>query len=160
MHLLQGSDDALTSATDLESHVQVQCSGICNRNRHTAILLVPCQFGADLSRDPPQRPLVNGRINMLTAVQLQIKFCAGGSSPQSSTKCLQAAFLLPWRRIFNLSDSQLSVAKRENAKALFRGHIESKGGMLQVCTRPTQIGALQSACLVRGRCTPRMHVLL
>ena len=48
--------------------------------------------------------------------------------------CLQAAFLLPWRRIFNLSDSQLYVAKRENAKALFRGHIESKGGILQVQT--------------------------
>ena len=50
--------------------------------------------------------------------------------------CLQAAFLLPWRRIFNLSDSQLYVAKRENAKALFRGHIESKGGILQVQTLP------------------------
>ena len=50
--------------------------------------------------------------------------------------CPQAAFLLPWRRIFNLSDSQLYVAKRENAKALFRGHIESKGGILQVLTLP------------------------
>ncbi len=44
----------------------------------------------------------------------------------------QAAFLLPWRRVFNLSDSSLMVAKRENAKALFRAHIESKGGKLQV----------------------------
>ena len=62
----------------------------------------------------------------------------GGSASLSEAHqhcaCLQAAFLLPWRRIFNLSDSQLYVAKRENAKALFRGHIESKGGILQVQT--------------------------
>ena len=43
----------------------------------------------------------------------------------------QAAFLLPWRRVFNLSDSQLLVARRENAKALFRGFIDSRGGTLQ-----------------------------
>jgi hypothetical protein len=44
----------------------------------------------------------------------------------------QAAFLLPWRRVFNLSDSSLYVARRENAKALFRSFIESRGGVLQV----------------------------
>ena len=44
----------------------------------------------------------------------------------------RAAFLLPWRRIFNLTDSQLTVAKRENAKALFNNHIQSLGGELQV----------------------------
>jgi hypothetical protein len=43
----------------------------------------------------------------------------------------QAAFLLPWRRVFNLSDSQLYIARRENAKALFRGFIDSRGGKLQ-----------------------------
>ena len=47
----------------------------------------------------------------------------------------QAAFLLPWRRVFNLSDSQLSVARRENAKALFRGFIDSRGGTLQARPR-------------------------
>ena len=65
----------------------------------------------------------------MVAVQASLKLV----SVQAS---LQAAFLLPWRRIFNLSDSQLYVAKRENAKALFRGHIESKGGILQVLTLP------------------------
>ncbi|KAK9915263.1 hypothetical protein WJX75_006851 [Coccomyxa subellipsoidea] len=43
----------------------------------------------------------------------------------------KAAFLLPWRRVFNLSDSSLYVARRENAKALFRSFIESRGGVLQ-----------------------------
>ena len=50
---------------------------------------------------------------------------------------VQAAFLLPWRRVFNLSDSQLFVARRENAKALFRGFIDSRGGTLQART-PSQ----------------------
>ncbi len=45
----------------------------------------------------------------------------------------QAAFLLPWRRVFNLSDSSLYVARRDNAKALFRSYIDSRGGVLQVC---------------------------
>jgi hypothetical protein len=40
--------------------------------------------------------------------------------------------MLPWRRIFSLSDSQLIIAKRDNAKALFRAYIDSKGGKLQV----------------------------
>ncbi|CAL8468289.1 g7829 [Coccomyxa elongata] len=43
----------------------------------------------------------------------------------------KAAFLLPWRRVFNLSDSSLYVARRENAKALFRSYIDSRGGVLQ-----------------------------
>lgn len=84
LHHLRCSDDALTSARDLESHVQVQCSVVCNRNCHTTMLLVSCQFGAGSSEDPPQRPLVNGKIKMLIAVQLQIKIYAGGWSPHSS----------------------------------------------------------------------------
>ncbi len=44
----------------------------------------------------------------------------------------QAAFLLPWRRVFNLSDSSLYVARRENAKALFHSFIKARGGVLQV----------------------------
>ena len=67
--------------------------------------------------------------------------------------CLQAAFLLPWRRIFNLSDSQLYVAKRENAKALFRGHIESKGGILQVLSAPS-LSACASALTTRNADLP------
>ncbi|KAK9831616.1 hypothetical protein WJX74_002584 [Apatococcus lobatus] len=43
----------------------------------------------------------------------------------------RAAFLLPWRRVFSLTDAQLSVAKRDNAKALFNNHIQSLGGELQ-----------------------------
>lgn len=62
--------------------------------------------------------------------------CFNRSKAESQGVSAQAAFLLPWRRIFNLSDSQLYVAKRENAKALFRGHIDSKGGILQVLLGP------------------------
>lgn len=50
--------------------------------------------------------------------------------------CSQAAFLLPWKRVFNMSDSSLYVARRENAKALFGGFIHSRGGTLQVLTPP------------------------
>ncbi|MEW5315412.1 MAG: hypothetical protein WDW38_006843 [Sanguina aurantia] len=42
----------------------------------------------------------------------------------------KAAFLLPWRRTFNLTDSQLYVAKRENAKIVFKAYLESQGGVL------------------------------
>ena len=56
---------------------------------------------------------------------------------------------MPWRRIFNLSDSQLYVAKRENAKALFRSHIGSKGGMLQVRARTNLEGRFLPPCLQR-----------
>lgn len=42
----------------------------------------------------------------------------------------QAAFLLPWKRLFNITDAQLYVAKRDNAKQLFSKAIESIGGEL------------------------------
>jgi len=35
-----------------------------------------------------------------------------------------------------MSDSSLYVARRENAKALFGGFIDSRGGTLQVLTLP------------------------
>ena len=70
----------------------------------------------------------------------------------------QAAFLLPWRRVFNLSDSQLFVARRENAKALFRGFIDSRGGTLQARTPPLRFYGVG----FQGRCRgplPRLHRL-
>lgn len=40
----------------------------------------------------------------------------------------KAAFLLPWRRTFNLTDSQLAVARRDSAKALFKSFLDERGG--------------------------------
>ena len=40
----------------------------------------------------------------------------------------KAAFLLPWRRVFGMSDAQLYIARRDNAKALFRSLLEARGG--------------------------------
>ncbi|GLC39997.1 hypothetical protein PLESTB_000120100 [Pleodorina starrii] len=42
----------------------------------------------------------------------------------------KAAFLLPWRRTFNLNDAQIFVARRDNARAIFRQYLEARGGML------------------------------
>ena len=42
----------------------------------------------------------------------------------------KAAFLLPWRRHFTLTEAQLFVARRDNAKAIFRAQFEAKGGDL------------------------------
>jgi hypothetical protein len=42
----------------------------------------------------------------------------------------KAAFLLPWRRVFNLNESQLVVARRDNAKAIFSQHLAAQGGDL------------------------------
>jgi Chloroplast envelope transporter len=42
----------------------------------------------------------------------------------------KAAFLLPWRRVFNLTDAQLFVARRDNARAVFAGHLAARGGEL------------------------------
>ncbi|KAL4860244.1 hypothetical protein ACK3TF_000429 [Chlorella vulgaris] len=43
----------------------------------------------------------------------------------------QAAFLLPWARVFGLSEAQLYVAKRDNAKGIFKQYLDSQGGQLQ-----------------------------
>lgn len=43
----------------------------------------------------------------------------------------QAAFLLPWQSVFGLSDAQIFVAKRDNARTLFKSHIAKLGGELQ-----------------------------
>ena len=49
----------------------------------------------------------------------------------------KSAFLLPWRRVFNMTDSQVSVAKRDSAKALFKTFLDARGGHLQArCCRP------------------------
>jgi hypothetical protein len=42
----------------------------------------------------------------------------------------KSAFLLPWRRVFNLTDAQLFVARRDNARAIFAGHLAARGGEL------------------------------
>lgn len=45
----------------------------------------------------------------------------------------QEAFLLPWKRVCDYNDATLYVAKRDQAKALFKGHLESLGSELPVC---------------------------
>lgn len=44
----------------------------------------------------------------------------------------KAAFLLPWKRIFGITDSQLYVARRDNAKNLFKAFLDEQGGTLEV----------------------------
>ena len=39
----------------------------------------------------------------------------------------KAAFLLPWARVFGLTDAQVQVARRDNAKKLFEQHITASG---------------------------------
>ena len=41
----------------------------------------------------------------------------------------QAAFLLPWSRIFGLNDAQLQVARRDNARSLFKARVSALGGI-------------------------------
>ena len=43
----------------------------------------------------------------------------------------KSAFLLPWRRVFNMTDSQVTIAKRDSAKALFKTFLDARGGHLQ-----------------------------
>ncbi|KAL4434488.1 hypothetical protein ABPG75_000929 [Micractinium tetrahymenae] len=43
----------------------------------------------------------------------------------------QAAFLLPWQRVFGLTDAQLYVAKRDNAKNIFKQYLDANGGELK-----------------------------
>jgi hypothetical protein len=42
----------------------------------------------------------------------------------------KAAYLLPWRRLFNITDAQVFVARRDNARAIFRAYLEREGGDL------------------------------
>lgn len=41
----------------------------------------------------------------------------------------QAAFLLPWIRVFGLTEAQVQVARRDNARALFKSRLVSGGGL-------------------------------
>lgn len=50
----------------------------------------------------------------------------------------KSAFLLPWKRVFNMTDSQVSVAKRDSAKALFKTFLDARGGHLQARLPPPQ----------------------
>ncbi len=43
----------------------------------------------------------------------------------------KAAVLLPWRRHFNVTDAQIFVARRDNAKTIFKSMFETKGADLQ-----------------------------
>ena len=43
----------------------------------------------------------------------------------------KAAFLLPWRQHFTLTEAQLFVARRDNAKAIFKAKFEAQGGDLK-----------------------------
>lgn len=52
----------------------------------------------------------------------------------------KAAFLLPWRRTFNLTDSQLAIAKRDSAKALFKSFLDERGGF-QASSPASPVGA-------------------
>lgn len=39
----------------------------------------------------------------------------------------KAAYLLPWKRVFELTDAQIVVAKRDNAKTLFVNYLKKQG---------------------------------
>lgn len=39
----------------------------------------------------------------------------------------KSAYLLPWKRVFELSDAQIVVAKRDNAKQLFVSYLQRQG---------------------------------
>lgn len=41
----------------------------------------------------------------------------------------QSAFLLPWARVFGLTDAQVQVARRDNARSLFKQHVLAAGGL-------------------------------
>lgn len=43
----------------------------------------------------------------------------------------KAAFLLPWRKNFNLTEAQIFVARRDNAKTIFKSLFEVEGGDLK-----------------------------
>lgn len=73
----------------------------------------------------------------------------------------KAAFLLPWSRVFNMTDAQLYVAKRDNARALFKQHIDQLGGSLPV--RPPlqshRSGLFDVVPAVKGRGTALLWAL-
>lgn len=41
----------------------------------------------------------------------------------------QSAFLLPWTRIFGLTGAQLEIARRDNARGLFKSRVSALGGI-------------------------------
>ncbi|RLN41256.1 hypothetical protein C2845_PM01G38650 [Panicum miliaceum] len=46
----------------------------------------------------------------------------------------QSAFLLPWKRLFGVTDSQIDIAMRENAKSLYSSQLKSIGRGLDIDT--------------------------
>ncbi|EFN52285.1 hypothetical protein CHLNCDRAFT_139027 [Chlorella variabilis] len=89
----------------------------------------------------------------------------------------QAAFLLPWTRVFGLTEAQASarlscvyVAKRDNAKGIFKQYLDSHGGQLQadkaflVGLRQAQAAARladdEAAALVKEAARARVEELL
>ncbi|KAG2548211.1 protein TIC110, chloroplastic-like [Panicum virgatum] len=46
----------------------------------------------------------------------------------------QSAFLLPWKRLFGVTDSQIDIAMRENAKSLYLSQLKSIGRGLDIGT--------------------------
>lgn len=72
----------------------------------------------------------------------------------------QAALLLPWRRVFNLNDSQLFVARRDNARDIFAAKLaHAHGGELPADrrARATVSFAATAAQLRRATCTTVMQ---
>lgn len=41
----------------------------------------------------------------------------------------QAAFLLPWTRVFGLNEAQIQIARRDNARTLFKARVMTEGGL-------------------------------
>ncbi len=69
----------------------------------------------------------------------------------------KAAFLLPWRRTFKLTDSQLAVAKRDSAKALFKSFLDERGGFqVHIRTIPLSGSCCIPALEHVGCCLPRL----
>jgi len=63
----------------------------------------------------------------------------------------KAAFLLPWRRVFGMSDAQLYIARRDNARALFRSLLDARAGGLPVRRPRAAWPATQPCCMGDGR---------
>jgi len=78
----------------------------------------------------------------------------------------KSAFLLPWRRLFNITDAQIFVARRDNARAIFRAYLEKEGGDLpadrhflrQLRDQQQQIKMMDETAIEVVREASRKHV--
>ncbi len=63
----------------------------------------------------------------------------------------KAAYLLPWRRLFNITDAQVFVARRDNARAIFRAYLEQQGNDVPA-DRCVSVCVCECACVCARAC--------